>query len=250
MHTYAVSPRVEFLVSLPDGLVWYTLPFCNTLAAQKPPAGSTEPVHAPIPPIPSYTALNRTSRAGLRTVRAILNAGWNMLLSSLSFILTTNFSAPILSDVLRALQTLRSFAPVTLPAARDSFLGPHFHRPCVIAALEESQDASPVWTHARFGIRRRMWRRTTATGTWPPQFGVLTGAHRPRAFPSRNAWYKQFRGTVPHPRRDGLCGSAGKARLPTLYSAVITARGNASCRHPQRRMHPFALMEISTCPLL
>ena len=75
MHTYAVSPRVEFLASLPDGLVGYTLPFCNTLAAQKPPAGSTEPVHAPIPPIPYYTALNRTSRAGLRTVRVILNAG-------------------------------------------------------------------------------------------------------------------------------------------------------------------------------
>ena len=50
IHTYAVSPRVDFLVSLPDCLVGYTLSLYNTLAAEKPPASSTEPMHAPIPP--------------------------------------------------------------------------------------------------------------------------------------------------------------------------------------------------------
>ena len=48
----------------------------------------------------------------------------------------------------------------------------------------------------------------------------MSARHR-LAFPSRNSWFKQFRGTVPHPRRS----SASKARLPTLYSAVTTAHG-------------------------
>ena len=48
-----------------------------------------------------------------------------------------------------------------------------------------------------------MWRRrhrTTAVGTWPAQFGVLTGAHRCRAFPNRNASFKQVCGTRGAPK--------------------------------------------------
>jgi hypothetical protein len=52
MHTVYLL-GVQFVISLSDGLAGYTFPLYDTLAVQKPPAGSTEPVRAPGPPNPT-----------------------------------------------------------------------------------------------------------------------------------------------------------------------------------------------------
>jgi hypothetical protein len=96
-----------------DGFAGYTFPLYNTLAVQKPPAVSTEPVGAPAGPL-DHTTLPETkpALAGLRTVRA----GWPALLAALSFLLTSNLSDPIFGDVLDALQTLvRAAGCLALP---------------------------------------------------------------------------------------------------------------------------------------
>jgi hypothetical protein len=79
---------VQCLVSLSDGLARYTFPLYNTLAVQKPPAASTEPVRAPGP---LDVARNRAGP------RAMLNVGWPALLAALTFLLTPKLS--IFGDV-------------------------------------------------------------------------------------------------------------------------------------------------------
>jgi hypothetical protein len=81
---------VQCLVSLSDGLARYILPLYNTIAVQKPPAASTEPVRAPGP---LDVARNRASP------RAMLNAGWPTLLAALTFLLTPKLSDSIFGDV-------------------------------------------------------------------------------------------------------------------------------------------------------
>jgi hypothetical protein len=137
---------VQCLVSLSDGLAGYTFPLYNTLVVQKPPAGSTEPVRAPGPLDPMTLPETEPARAGLQTVRAMLNAGWPALLAALSFLLTTNLSDTIFGDVLGALQTLaRAAGYLALPTPRDAFLTALAKAalpPRVVAALDEPQPPS------------------------------------------------------------------------------------------------------------
>ena len=136
---------MQCLVSLSDGLAGYTFPLYNTLAVQKPPAGSTEPVRAPGPLDPNTLPETEPARAGLQTVRAMLNAGWPALLAALSFLLTTNLSDSIFGDVLGALQTLaRAAGCLALPTPRDAFLTALAKAalpPRVVAALDEPQQS-------------------------------------------------------------------------------------------------------------
>jgi hypothetical protein len=78
---------VQCLISIVDGLTGYGLPLY--LAVQNPPTGSTEPVHVPGPLDPM--TLPKPARTGLRTLRAMLNAGRSAHLVTLSF---TTLSAP------------------------------------------------------------------------------------------------------------------------------------------------------------
>jgi hypothetical protein len=112
-RAYIYLLGVQCLVSLSDGLAGYTFPLYNTLAVQKPPAVSTEPVGAPAGPLdPSTLPETEPAFAGLRTVRA----GWPALLAAPSFLLTSNLSDPIFGDVLDALQMLACVAGcLTLP---------------------------------------------------------------------------------------------------------------------------------------
>ena len=145
-EAYIYLLGVQCLVSLSDGLAGYTFPLYNTLAVQKPLAGSTEPVRAPGPLDPSTLPETEPARAGLRTVRAMLNAGWPALLAALSFLLTTNLSDSIFGDVLGALQTLaRAAGCLALPTPRDAFLTALAKAalpPRVVAALDEPQQVS------------------------------------------------------------------------------------------------------------
>ena len=94
---------VQHLVSLSDGLTGYSFPLYNTIVVQKLPAGSTELcVQGPLDPMTLLET--KPARTGLKTVRAMLNAGWPAHLVTLSFHFST-VSDP-LSDVLGALQTL------------------------------------------------------------------------------------------------------------------------------------------------
>ncbi|KAF8500785.1 hypothetical protein F5888DRAFT_1793216 [Russula emetica] len=116
-EAYIYLLGVQCIVSLSDGLAGHTFPFYNTLAVQKPPAGSSEPVRASGPLNPTTLPEAEPARARLRTVRAMLNAGWPALLADLSFLLTTKISDSIFGDVLGALQTLALAARCpTLPA--------------------------------------------------------------------------------------------------------------------------------------
>ena len=147
-EAYIYLLGVQCLVSLSDGFAGYIFPLYNTLAVQKPPAGSTEPVRAPGPLDPATLPETEPARAGLQTVRAMLNAGWPALLAALSFLLTTNLSDSIFGDVLGSLQTLaRAAGCLALPTPRDAFLTALAKAalpPRVVAALDEPQQASPA----------------------------------------------------------------------------------------------------------
>ena len=145
-EAYIYLLGVQCLVSLSDGLAVYVFPLYNNLAVQKPPAGSTEPVRAPGPLDPTTLPETEPARAGLETVRAMLNAGWPALLAALSFLLTTNLSDPLFGDVLGALQTLaRASGCLALPTPRDAFLTALAKTALpsrVVAALDEPPQAS------------------------------------------------------------------------------------------------------------
>ena len=93
----------------------------KTLAVQKPPVGSPEPVRALGPLDPSTHPESEPTRAGMLMVRAMLNAGWPTLLAALSFLFITN-----LFDALFVLGALRTLARAawcfTLPTPRNAFL--------------------------------------------------------------------------------------------------------------------------------
>jgi hypothetical protein len=99
---------VQCLVSSCDGLTGYMIaPYDsdNTLAVQKPPVGSSKPVHTPWPLDPSTLPESELVCAGLQMVRAILNAGWSALLTTLTLLFATNLSDALFSGVLGALQS-------------------------------------------------------------------------------------------------------------------------------------------------
>lgn len=145
-EAYIYLLGVQCLVSLSDGIAGYVFPLYHTLAVQKPPAGSTETVRAPGPLDPTTLPETEPARAGLQTVRAMLNAGWPALLAALSFLLTTNLSDPLFGDILGALQTLaRASGSLALPTPRDAFLTALAKAalpPRVVAALDEPMQAS------------------------------------------------------------------------------------------------------------
>ena len=142
-EAYIYLLGVQCLVSLCDGLAGYAIPLYNTLAVQKPPARSSEPVRAPGPLDPSTLPESEPARVGLQTVRAMVNAGWPAMLAALSFLLTTNLSDPLFGDVLGALQALaRTAGCLGLPTPRDAFLTALAKAalpPRVVAALDEPQ---------------------------------------------------------------------------------------------------------------
>ena len=194
---------MQYLVSLSDSLT-DTFPLHNTLAVQKPPAGSTEPVCAPGLLGPITLLETEPSRAGLRPARdaecRLARASCDPLL-----FLTTNLSS-IFGEVLGALQTFARAAgclalpsPVTLSSLASR--KPHSHH----ASSPRSMNRGKLhlrWvppTHLRNS--RPAWRAVTevaprhTTGTWPAKFGVLMGARRCGDFPSRNPWLRLVRGT-------------------------------------------------------
>jgi hypothetical protein len=124
-EAYIYLLGVQCLVSLSDGLAGYVFPLYNTLVVQKPPAGSTETVRAPGPLDTTTLPETELARAGLQTVRVMLNAGWPALLAALSFLLTTNLSDPLFGDVLGTLQTLaRTSGSLACPHLETHFLLP------------------------------------------------------------------------------------------------------------------------------
>ena len=147
-EAYIYLLGVQHLVSLCDGLAGYAIPLYNSLAVQKPPAGSAEPVRAPCLLDPSTLPESEPACVGLQTVHAMINAGWPALLAALSFLLTTNLSDPLFGDVLGALQALaRTAGCLALPTPRDAFLTALAKAalpPRVVAALDEpSQGQAP-----------------------------------------------------------------------------------------------------------
>jgi len=119
-QTHRPSPQCR--VSLCDGLAGYAIPLYNSLAVQKPTAGSPEPVRAPGSLDPSTLTESEPARIGLQTMRAMLIVVWPALLAAL-FLLITNLSDPVFGNVLGALQVFASTAGwLALPALRDAFL--------------------------------------------------------------------------------------------------------------------------------
>jgi len=84
---------MQCLVSLSDGLVGYTFPPYNTLVVQKPPAGSTEPMHAPGPL--NLTMLRCCPKPSqLRTVHAMLTQAGPRFLQPSPFSLPQTSQTP------------------------------------------------------------------------------------------------------------------------------------------------------------
>jgi hypothetical protein len=127
-ETYIYLLGVQCLLSLSDGLAGYSFPLYNTIAVQKPPAGSYGPTR------PYYAARNRASQG--RATNCTRDAERRLAHS----FLTTNLS--IFGDALGALQTLaRAAGCLPLPTPRDAFLTALAFPPRVIAALDEPQQA-------------------------------------------------------------------------------------------------------------
>ena len=100
----------------------------------------------PRPTQPYYTAQNQVSAGQATNCSHNAYTGWPALLAALFFLLITNLSDSIFSDVLGALQTLaHATGYFALPTPCDAFLialrkaalSPH-----VIAALDEPQQSS------------------------------------------------------------------------------------------------------------
>jgi hypothetical protein len=115
---------IQCLVSLCNGLAGYAIPLYNTLTVQKSSANSPpEPVHAPGSLDPSTLPTSKPVPSGLQTVCTMLNAGWPVLLATLSFLMTTNLSDVLFSEVLGTLQVLACTAGcLALPTLHDVFL--------------------------------------------------------------------------------------------------------------------------------
>jgi hypothetical protein len=72
LKAYIYLHGAQCPISLSDDLTGYSFPLYNTLAVQKPPTGSTEPVHTPSPLDP-MTLRDQANPTGLQTVWAMLN---------------------------------------------------------------------------------------------------------------------------------------------------------------------------------
>ena len=108
-----------------DGLAGYVIPLYNTLAVQKPPTRSPEPVHAPGPLDATQIRAHLCGPAD-KCTRWLMLAGPRCF-ASLSFLLTTNLSDPQFGDVLGALQALtRTVGCLALPTPRNAV---HPHSP-------------------------------------------------------------------------------------------------------------------------
>jgi hypothetical protein len=96
---------VQCLISLSDGLAGYTFPLSPSRSKNYPWVQLGLCAHR------AHSAPLRCPKlsqpAGLRTVRAMLNAGWPALLAALSFLLTTNLSDSLFGDALGALLSPR-----------------------------------------------------------------------------------------------------------------------------------------------
>jgi hypothetical protein len=79
LEVYIYLLSVQCLVSLSKGLTRNKFSLYNTLAAQKPPMGSTEPMHAQDPLDPMTLPETMPARTGLQTVHAMLNSGSRFL---------------------------------------------------------------------------------------------------------------------------------------------------------------------------
>ena len=98
-------------------------PLCNTIAVQKPPTRSPEPVRASGLLDQSTLLESEPTRVDPQTVRAMLRAGWPALLAALSFLLATKLSDTLFGDVLSALQALaRTAGCLAFPTPHDAFL--------------------------------------------------------------------------------------------------------------------------------
>ena len=179
---------MQCLVSLSDGAAGFASHFYNIPAVQKPPADSTEPVRASCirPTRPYFASRNRDNICSVTNCardveRRLARASRGSLLSP-----HRESFRPYLRRRPRYAADARSRRRVALPTPRDAFLitlAKVAFPPRVVAALDEpQQDLSalrslvfPEGLKLGLGMWRR-WRRTTAHGTWPAQFGALTGA--------------------------------------------------------------------------
>jgi len=153
----------------------------STLAVQKPPIGSPEPVRAPGPLDPSTLPDSEPGGAGLQRVRAMLNTAW----PAFSFLLIADLSRALFDGVLGALQTLTHAAgcyPLRVthrvcesrpPAMRDASF-PHsitHHEPPFLAP-RSPVSLGGLTDQRKWGCR---WSQSM-------QFGMLTRARSAALF--------------------------------------------------------------------
>ena len=120
-----------------------TVRYClyNTLAVQKQPARSLEPVRSPSPLDPSMLLESEPARVGMQTACAMPNAGRPALVATLSSLITTiNVYLPSFGDVLGVLQALvRVVGCLVLPTPSGALL----------TAPSKAVSRHALWLHSK-----------------------------------------------------------------------------------------------------
>lgn len=145
-----------------------TVRYClyNTLAVQKQPARSLEPVRAPSPLDPSMLLESEPARVGMQTACAMRNAGRPALVATLSSLLTTiNVYLPSFGDVLGVLQALvRVVGCLVLPTPSGALL----------TAPSKAVSRHALWLHSKNHQKRSRRRAPISVERRPrrQQLGV------------------------------------------------------------------------------
>jgi hypothetical protein len=161
-HILGVQCLVSFL--------GYTFPLYNTREFNR-----TRTCTRPLDP----TTLPETEPAwaGLRTVRAMLNAGWPALIAALSFLLTTNLSA-------RSRRRLPSYCPRHVTRSSPPSRKLHSHHPSLPRSMNRSRLRCAPPSHSRHSLS--VWREE-----------VVVAPHHSHQDLARAIWHTDGRSSLP-----------------------------------------------------
>ncbi|KAI0073983.1 hypothetical protein K474DRAFT_1774330 [Panus rudis PR-1116 ss-1] len=121
-ESYIYLLGVQCIISLCEGFASYAGPLYNTIMVQRPRAAGEPVVRAP--PALDLTTLppNEPHTKGLQVVHDMVEAGWPAFLAALSFLIATNLSDELFTEILASYQAMTNVSGMLgLTTPRDAF---------------------------------------------------------------------------------------------------------------------------------